>query len=467
MSRIEKIIASILLVTVIVLFGVKIKDFYLANTKQAPGFGGVYKEATFGELRYLNPILASSDTEKSVSTLIFSSLFKFDKSGNVIPDVASKWEVSPDQLIYTVTLRDDVYFHDEEKLTAADIVSTVETIQNPSVKSPLYETWKDIKIEETGENVVTFTLPKAYGPFIYTLDFGILPVHLSSDDLSKTMIGSGPYKYDSNKKNGDKITQLKLKSNTKYYSGRPYINEIQLDFFDNKDTALAFFKKNQDYQAFSGTVTAFDGFFDFSFPTSKKLVLVPNLRSERFKNKDFRAQILSSDQVLPERVVLTLSTADSELQRNKAEDLKRSFMARNIELNIKYYKPTEMKDVLDKRDYELLLFGFDFGNDRDPYVFWHSSQMDKMNYAGYSDKKSDILLEDSRLITSAAERNIKYDQFYETIKNESLAVYYDPVIYNLYISDKINGVDITGSGDSNSKYLSANKWYIKTKRIRK
>jgi len=467
MSRLERIVVLILLAVVLALFGIKVKDYYLANTRVVAAFGGSYKEATVGELRYLNPILATSDSEKSVSSLIFSSLFKFDKSGNVIPDVAEKFEISADKLIYTITLKDNIYFHDGEKMTADDVVYTVETIQDPEFKSPLYEAWKDIKAETTGENIVTFKLQKEYGPFIYVLDFGILPSYLSPDDLSRTVIGSGPFQYDTVKKNGDKITQLKLESNAKYYFGRPFINNLELDFFDTKDAALAGFNKDKAYQSISGVETAKDNFSKFSFSTSKQLVLVPNLRSDKLKDKAFRAQILSSDQKMPEKVSITLTTANSELQRNKAEELKKSFADRNIDLIVKYYKPVEMKDVLDQKKYELLLFGFDFGHDRDPYIFWHSSQISAMNYAGYSDKNSDILLEDARMITDASQRNAKYDQFYATISSESLAIYYEPVKYYQIISNTIKGMDNSLRCDNDSKYLGVAKWYIKEKRVNK
>jgi ABC-type transport system substrate-binding protein len=93
--------------------------------------------------------------------------------------------------------------------------------------------------------------------------------------------------------------------------------------------------------------------------------------------------------------------------------------------------------------------------------------MDKMNYAGYSDKKSDILLEDARMITDSTVRNAKYDQFYETIKNESMATYYDPVTYIFSISESIKGIDSFERCDGDSKYLGFSKWYLKTKRVSK
>lgn len=467
MSNIEKKIVVMLLIVLFILGGIKARDDYFNNTKVVANFGGSYREVVVGNLYYINPVLASSDTDKFISTLIYSSLFKFDKDGNVISDVAEKWEISPDKLTYTVTLKDNIFFHDGQKMTAADVAYTVETIQSPGFKSPLYETWKDTQVAATADNTVTFTLPKAYGPFIYALDFGIIPLHLSPDELAQKAIGSGPFKYADSKKSGEKITELTLKNNPQYHTGRPYLNKLVFDFYDTKDSAKKSFGTGENYQALSGVDISVDNYIDYSYQTSKKLVLVPNLRSEKLKNKELRVKILASDQKLEEKIIIKLATADSELQRNKAEELKTSFATRNIELNISYYKPTEMKDILDKRDYELLLFGFDFGNDRDPYIFWHTSQLDKMNYAGFSDKKSDILLEDARMISDVVERNTKYDQFYETLKTESLAVFYEPVTYHEIIADTIKGVDISGSFDCSSKYLNIGKWYVKEKRVRK
>lgn len=465
LSKFEKYLTFVLIIVVLGLHGAKIKGDYEVKTKLVPDFGGGYKEAVVGELKYLNPVLASSDTDKAVSSLIFSSLFKFDRENNVISDVATGYEISPEKLKYTVTLRDNVFFHDGVKLTNNDVVYTIETIKDPDFKSPHYDTWKDVAVKTDGENKVVFELPKAYGPFIYNLDFGILPVHLSADDFSKKIIGSGQFKFESTKKTGEKITKLNLTGNEQYYNERPYLARVQLDFFDKKEDAMKSTLEEQ-YSAVSNFDPKNNSFQDISYSTTKKLALIPNLRVEKFKNKEFRQKVLS-DQKFDEKTKITLTTADSELQRNKAEELKSQFAARNIDLEIKYFKPTEMKEILNKKNFELLLYGIDFSHDPDPYVFWHSSQMDKMNFAGYSDKKSDILLEDARMITDSTERSAKYNQFFDTVKNEYLAVFYDPIKYNFVVSNKILGSKESSRIDAKSKYFGINKWYVNEKRVRK
>ena len=125
-----------------------------------------------------------------------------------------------------------------------------------------------------------------------------------------------------------------------------------------------------------------------------------------------------------------------------------------------------MQEALSKKDYELLLFGFDFGYDPDPYVFWHSSQMENMNFAGFSDKNSDILLEDARMLTDYTARNAKYNQFFDTIKNEALGVFYDPITFSYAVKPEVKNAKVNSS-EVDYRYDGIEKWYLKTKRISK
>lgn len=465
LSKLEKYLVLLLLLAAISLSGVKVKRDYTERTKLIPDFGGTYQEVVLGELKYLNPVLASSDTDKSVSTLLYSSLFKFDKDNNIIPDAAASWEVSADNLTYKVTLRNNVLFHDGAPLTAADVVYTVDLIKDQNFKSPLYDSWKDVEVSAESENVVVFELAKPYGPFIYSLDLGILPSHLTPDELVKKNIGSGPFKYVSTKKNSDEVSSLLLESNDNYYAERPYVKKFQFNFFDQKNEAEKYIQAN-NISALSGMATSKEDMADLSFPTTKRLALIPNLRSEKLKDKATR-QIVFGTESFPEKSKFTLSTLDLPLQKDKAEELVREFDSRNIELDVKYYKPTEMQTVLAKRSYELLLYGFDFSHDRDPYVFWHTSQLDKLNFAGYSDKKSDLLLEDARMTNDAVARNTKYDQFFATISSEYLAKFFDPISFNFILDNDVKGADLSKSSDAESRYLTVNKWYLEEKRVKK
>ena len=466
MNIIEQLLALILFLAALTMLGMKINTYYRDQTKLVPEYGGYYKEATVGELKYINPVLASSDIDTSISRLIFSPLVAIDKDSNVLPKIAKSWEISPDKLTYTFTLRDNSYFHDGVALSPEDVVYTVNQIKDPSFQSPLYDAWKDVLVESDGESKVMFTLPKVYGPFIYYCDFGILPSHISPDELSKKFIGSGPYKYVSVKKTNQKVDDIKLIAFDKYYSSKPYITNLEIDFYAKAEEAKKAFE-SEKANALSGASIEVGDNTDLSFATSKELALIPNMKIDKFKDKAYRTNILSPDYIFPEQTKVALTTLDASYQKSKAEGLKASFAKRNIELELRYMNPAQMKQVLDEKKYELLLYGFDFSHDPDPYVFWHTSQLEEMNFAGYTDKKSDKLLEEARMTTDDKARKEKYAQFFKIVSDESMAVFFDPIKYNFYVQKEIKDASVSKFSEVSFRFFDIEKWFIKEKRVRK
>jgi len=61
----------------------------------------------------------------------FNGLIDYDVQGNIVPSVATSWEISEDGLTYTFQLRQDVKWHDGQALTAEDVKFTYEKILDP------------------------------------------------------------------------------------------------------------------------------------------------------------------------------------------------------------------------------------------------------------------------------------------------------------------------------------------------
>ena len=61
-----------------------------------------------------------------------------DGVAEIVPSLAESWTVSDDGLVYTFHLRDDVTFHNGEKLTADDVVYTIDRMmdQEPGTRMP-------------------------------------------------------------------------------------------------------------------------------------------------------------------------------------------------------------------------------------------------------------------------------------------------------------------------------------------
>ena len=57
---------------------------------EVPMGGGAFSEGIVGSPRFVNPVLATSDADLDVASLIYSGLMRKNPNGEVIPDLAEK-----------------------------------------------------------------------------------------------------------------------------------------------------------------------------------------------------------------------------------------------------------------------------------------------------------------------------------------------------------------------------------------
>jgi peptide/nickel transport system substrate-binding protein len=224
-------------------------NFYLKKTIVVPASGGTLTEAIVGKPEYLNPVLAkASEADKSIVQLVYSGLMKYSDNGELINDLASGWKANEERTEYTITLKDNLLFHDGTPLTVEDVLFTVNTLKNSRYNSPLYPNWTGIEARTEGKNQIIFSLKKPFTPFLHNLTFGILPKHIWQDvgpedfqlsEFNKAPIGSGPYQFLRLEKKADgSIDQIVLKVNRNYYLGAPYIETILLKFLGSETEAI-------------------------------------------------------------------------------------------------------------------------------------------------------------------------------------------------------------------------------------
>lgn len=217
-----------------------------AHSSRAAVAGGTYAEGVIGRLDTINPLYASTQSERSAGQLIFSSLFRYDTSNNLESDLAKNWRASADGRVYTVTLREDAYWHDGKKLTAADVAFTLGLIKNPQTRSYLYRTWQDVQVKAAGAYELEFTLPSAYAPFPHALTFGVLPKHilenvspvrLREHPFNRDPLGSGPFEFRSIQiinPDADRVV-LQADRNDSYYRGAVKLDRFQLHTYKDHD----------------------------------------------------------------------------------------------------------------------------------------------------------------------------------------------------------------------------------------
>jgi len=218
---------------------------------QVPTNGGYLKEGIVGSPRFVNPVLAVSDVDNDLTKLIYSGLMKSGSENTNLTDLAESYDISKDGLVYTFTLKDDIYFHDGVKVTADDVEFTINKIQDSTIKSPKRPGFYDVKVEKMDKKTIKFILKKPYSPFLENLTIGILPKHLwdnlNSDQFSLSQynvepIGSGPYKVtkmENQKKNMLIIpTYYELNAFDKYVGGKPFIEQLIINFYKDENTLI-------------------------------------------------------------------------------------------------------------------------------------------------------------------------------------------------------------------------------------
>jgi len=254
LSSKEKLFFSIFLVLFLGSFSFLIFHFYLNNTTLLPAGGGSFVEGILGFPRWINPIYSpSNDADKDVTQLIFSGLMKYSSSGDIIPDLAERYESLEEGKIWEFYLKEELFWQDGEPLTADDIIFTIETVQNSDIKSPLRANWLGVEAEKISDLGVRFSLRNESPIFLENCTLKIIPKHvwetvipqnfpLSSYNLKP--IGSGPYKLKNLMQDQEgKIVSLDLSRNPYYYGQKPYLSQISFRFFETGEELISAFRK--------------------------------------------------------------------------------------------------------------------------------------------------------------------------------------------------------------------------------
>src|SRR5438874_815252 len=90
-----------------------------------------YVEAVIGRPGPINPLLANDDATRDIVALVFGGLMQIGGDGTPEPDLAERWEVTPDGLTYTFVLRASAAWHDGHRVSAADVAFTIARLQAP------------------------------------------------------------------------------------------------------------------------------------------------------------------------------------------------------------------------------------------------------------------------------------------------------------------------------------------------
>ena len=272
------------------------------SKKDGAKSGGVYVEGVIGNISTLNPLLAASEPEQAVSRLLFSSLYNYDVTGALHTDLAESMTVKDDK-VYTIKLRNAAW-HDGKKLTAEDVVYTINLIKNPQVRSPLRVNWLDISARAIDDSTVEFMLPAVYAGFSHALTFPVIPKHILQTvspssmreaDFSSNPVGSGPFavKRVQTSESTSSTDVVRMEPNTKYYGVVSTLSRLELRAYGNESLLVKAVNSGEVSAASGLSLSAADNIKSKQYSTkhwllNKGVYLLMNNRSQTLQDARVR-----------------------------------------------------------------------------------------------------------------------------------------------------------------------------------
>lgn len=207
--------------------------------------GGVFIEGIVGKPQVINPLYVQAGaSENDITKLVFAGLVKLGPGREFLPDLAESWEIQNKGKSYVFHLRDNLRWQDGEKLTADDVVFSIQIIQAEGYTGPFRNDWQGITPVAVDDKTVKFDLPDPSTFFLTKTTLGIIPQHMfahlpvadiGASQFNNSPVGAGPYKIASMPSGQDSFV---LEPNPHYYQGRPLIDKIIFSTFDSEKSML-------------------------------------------------------------------------------------------------------------------------------------------------------------------------------------------------------------------------------------
>lgn len=168
---------------------------------------------------------------------IFEGLTRINQNGEVLPALATSWDISDDGLTYVFTLADGVTFHDGTSFDAEDAKFSLERIlaeESENAQKALYGAIDSV--EATDPTTLTVTLSKPDGKMLFSLGWGdaVMVAPESAGDNKANPVGTGPFKFGE----WTKGSTLTLEKNADYWGDAVALEGATFRFIS--DPAAAF-----------------------------------------------------------------------------------------------------------------------------------------------------------------------------------------------------------------------------------
>ena len=248
----------------------------------------------------LDPAFSKDQATVNIANQIFNGLVQLDNSQNVTPSISKKWNISDDNLTYTFSLRNDVYFHDHHlfpfgkgrKVVACDFVYSLNRLIDIKIASP--GAWVLSNVDTfyaVNDSIFTIKIKKPFPGFLSLLAMkycSVVPKEIvEGGNFHNHPVGTGPFKFQL-WVNGVKLVLRKNNNYFESYNGEklPFLDAISITFIKDKQSAfLQFIKGNLDYlsgidPSYKDELITNTGLLNEKYSSQIKLISSPYLNTE-------------------------------------------------------------------------------------------------------------------------------------------------------------------------------------------
>jgi len=172
-----------------------------------------------------------------------------DPQLKLIPHLIKNWTLAPDATSMTVELRDDVTFHNGDKMTTGDFRYTFLERIRSGIKLDTANSWKrvdDIVTESPTKATIKFSAPDPTAPqWMAFLGSYIVPKkYIESgglDNFLKKPVGTGPYKLAEYELN----SRIVLERNDQYWGAKPKVARVTIEIIKDPSARVAAIQSGQ------------------------------------------------------------------------------------------------------------------------------------------------------------------------------------------------------------------------------
>jgi ABC-type transport system substrate-binding protein len=433
----------------VLFFTLSFLGFYLLSkkTSSVPAYNTKLNISTTDPIVYTLPIYAKNNTEKFLSSILYSGLKKKNIGGIYENDIAEYvTKDDSEKNIYNIKIKNNAKFSNGENITSDDIMysySLQSDIVIDSIDRVKYEGMAFEKIDDRNLRII---FEKNFSEIDNIFTLGIVSkkdmetekrdgLHLSVKSLQS--VSSGPYKISIVTKDDSSVSELFFIKNN-YYIESPHNKYIDLKIFKNANELETFEKDSAWSDLVLGSVNNLTDFKSVSYATPKITALFfnPN-KNTAFAKKEIRESVYKSVNrlnlidklkldasetysILPDNNIqstynstttatdfstttLNITVPESKQNNLLSQEIKTELESYGYVVNIKSVSTEEVaNNTIKNRDFEILLYTIEIDTPTTLYAFWHSSQRNApgLNITGYNSKTFDENLENIKKSTS-------------------------------------------------------------------